>query len=77
MTEEQRSALYQVQVADFIMLEWVLYLHTHPDDLEAKEKWQDATMQATEARCAYEAQYGPLINGTLECTTATPWPWHV
>lgn len=80
MSEEQRKLLLELQIADFMVVEWVLYMHTHPSDLSGCEKRKDAMITASKIRKSYEALYGPLTHLTpISCTKpiCTPWPWHV
>ena len=80
MSEDQRKMLLSLQVADFNVIEWVLYMHTHPDDLVGCQKKKEALKIAAKTRKYYEALYGPLtILTPISCTkkNETPWPWHV
>jgi spore coat protein JB len=80
MSEEQRKMLLCVQIADFNVNEWVLYMHTHPGDLAGCEKKKNATKAAAKLRASYEALYGPLtILTPSSCSmeSCTPWPWQV
>lgn len=79
MSEEQRKLLLELQIADFNVIEWNLYMQTHPDDLEGCKKFKEVTAYASKLRKHYESLYGPLTtlipsSGEASCT---PWPWQV
>ena len=38
---EYYSELEEIQAVDFVIVELVLYLHTHPDDLEAVKQYNE------------------------------------
>ncbi|MDX1807658.1 MAG: spore coat protein CotJB [Paenisporosarcina sp.] len=80
MSEEQRNMLLSLQIADFNALDWILYMHTHPDDLAGCEKRKHMMKVAAKIRKSYEASYGPLTNLTpISCTekVCQPWPWQI
>lgn len=80
MSEEQKKLLLDLQIADFNVIEWVLYMHTHPSDFEGCQKRKDAMKIAAKIRRSYEALYGSLTHLTpISCSkpNCTPWPWHV
>ncbi|WP_075617351.1 spore coat protein CotJB [Paenisporosarcina indica] len=80
MSEEQRKLMHELQIADFNVIEWDLYMHTHPDDLEGCQKLYEKTTYAKKIRKHYEALYGPLTNLTprpCDQASCTPWPWQV
>lgn len=80
MSEEQKRMLLDLQIADFNVIEWELYMHTHPDDSVGCQKLKNVMKAARKIRKSYEFLYGPLTRLTpVSCTkvNCTPWPWHV
>lgn len=80
MSEEQRKMLLSLQVADFNVIEWVLFMHTHPEDLVGCQQKKEAMKTAAKIRKSYEDLYGPLTHLVpISCSkkNLTPWPWHV
>ena len=72
--------LKQLTVLDFMAVDLQLYLDTHPQDMEALEKYNQTVMQADALRAKYEDKYGPLfsfrsIGGNKYRWTDNPWPW--
>ncbi len=70
----------QLQALDFVLAELGLYLDTHPDDSEAAEMYEKYAQIAKEARAAYEAQCGPLLQRDSAEDGGyhwlhDPWPW--
>lgn len=64
MTRNERSSkrklMRDVQIASFSLTEAVLYLDTHPYDLEAMRALTSYCAKKSAAVAAYEAEYGPL-----------------
>jgi len=79
MSEEQCKLLRELQIADFNVVEWNLYMYTHPADMEGRKTFKEVTAYARKLRKYYESLYGPittLIPSSGE-TSCTPWPWQV
>lgn len=80
MSEEQCKMLRDLQVADFNVTDWNLYMHTHPGDMNGCQQLHEAQEYAKKLRKLYESLYGPLTILTpksCEKTSCTPWPWQV
>jgi len=80
MSEEQRKLLLELQIADFNVIDWDLYMHTHPTDMEGCQKLTEITKYAKKLRKHYESLYGPLTILTprsCDQVSCTPWPWQV
>ncbi len=71
--------LQKVYETGFMMDDVLLYLDTHPHDVQAMEYYQEARKANKEAIAAYEQACGPLmINGVCSDSWSwinNPWPW--
>lgn len=75
------SPLSELQALDFVVHELVLYLDTHPDDMEAFELYKQYAAMAREARMKYVDTTGQLSHHNPPNTksfvwTNDPWPWN-
>jgi len=86
ISQQQLEMLQTVQEADFVVIEWQLYLDTHPNDLEAVSKWREATKWSKHVRNEYEKQFGPLNMHSVPSKelleagwrwSQPPWPWQI
>ncbi len=77
----KQSLLRQIHALDFAILEFGLYLDTHPWDSRALAKRQELQKQRRELVAAFERRFGPYI---VKCTQVqgnkwnwvdNPWPW--
>ena len=64
----------------FAMFEAVLYLDTHPDDMEAFKMLKQFMRLSKEARRRYTEKYGPIsrkdmLDDSSFTWTKKPWPW--
>ena len=71
----------KIHAYDFAILEFGLYLDTHPWDTRALNKRQALQKERRELVAQYERQFGPYI---VKCTQVqgnrwswvdNPWPW--
>jgi spore coat protein JB len=79
---DRRRLMQSIYEIGFVLIETMLFLDTHPDDLEAieyytenKEKYRDLVKQ-------YSEYYGPInptnmTNENYWMWVATPMPWEV
>ncbi len=78
MTERERL-LRRIATYDFAIVEFNLYLDTHPFDKEITQKLNDYTQKSDELRSEFERRFGPLtITDDAEnrwAWIASPWPW--
>lgn len=80
MNEAARMLMQRIDEASFAMDDVVLYLDTHPTDLNALSYYNYVTELRKEAVDTYEAQFGPLspqaVQSTENWTWMTEtWPW--
>lgn len=76
----QNQLLRRIQQLNLAILDCVLFLDTHPDDVNALnyyDKCKAARMEATEQ---YSQMYGPLQADNVNTSdgfswVASPWPW--
>ena len=67
----------KIYAYDFAILEFGMYLDTHPCDRTANEMFRKYTDEAKMLRREYESKYGPLtISASNEADWLNdPWPW--
>lgn len=77
MMNERERALRKLSEAQFVAWEMHLYLDTHPNDCEAKERQYKYVARAKSLQKAFEEKYGPLTPraGSGEEWLKNPWPW--
>lgn len=77
MVNERAKALRTLLAAQFATWELHLYLDTHPDDCEAKERHSKYAARAKTLQKAFEEKYGPLTPraGSGKDWLRNPWPW--
>ncbi len=79
MNKEQ--IMKRLAVLDFIAVDLQLYLDTHPEDMEAIDKYNSVIKEADMLRMKYEEIIGPLYsfrssnNGDTFKWIDDPWPW--
>ena len=77
-----RSELYRwVMALGFCAYDMLLYLDTHPDDMEAFQLFQQYAAMEKSAKAAYEKRFGPLMKSTAATEDTyrwlqDPWPWN-
>lgn len=69
--------LRRVSSLGFSMLEFRLFLDTHPDDADAIQLFNTYRKKYESAKEEYEKQFGPLtLNGyNSDEWLKDPWPW--
>lgn len=86
VSQTQLDMLRAVQEADFVLVEWQLYLDTHPNDVEALMNMREATKWSKHVRHQYEQQFGPLNMHSVPSKelleagwrwSNPPWPWQI
>ena len=70
----QRKMLFTIQAVEFTVLEFNLYLDTHPEDRKALNDYNKACRQLLALKRDYEARYGPFANFG-SATSQFPWQW--
>lgn len=76
----QKQLLHWIDMVSFAMVDMMLYLDTHPKDVEAIKYFNHYMEQRRAAMRAYAESYGPLTPETARSTdywdwSATPLPW--
>ncbi|MCM3790751.1 spore coat protein CotJB [Domibacillus indicus] len=83
LPKEYYQQLEEIQAADFVVLELILYLDTHPHDPQALVQYKQFAQYSKQLKQAFEAQFGPLQQNSPNTSTAewtwstSPWPWQV
>ena len=73
--------LSYLTMLDFNLVEFQLYLDTHPEDTEAIAKYNETADEAAAVRMTYERAFGPVCsfrsesNKELFTWINSPWPW--
>ncbi|KKB37943.1 spore coat protein CotJB [Bacillus thermotolerans] len=77
------SELEQIQAIDFVIVELALYLHTHPDDLDAIQQYNESVKRSKALKRNFEKKYGALTSFGYSYSRhpweykEAPWPWQV
>lgn len=76
-----QNALNELQALEFVIVELGLYLDTHQNDAEAFALFQQYVELERQAKEAYVAMYGPIVQSdAAKDKTYTwlkdPWPWN-
>ncbi|KZN98947.1 spore coat protein CotJB [Pseudobacillus badius] len=80
---EYYTELEEIQAVDFVIVELVLYLHTHPDDLEAVKQYNEYVKLSKGLKKEFEKKYGALTSFGYSYARypfdykEAPWPWQV
>lgn len=78
MTERERL-LRRIATVDFAIVELHLYLDTHPDAMDIKNKLDEYEEKSSILKEEYETKYGPLTPRDNEDNNwewvSNPWPW--
>ncbi|OMP67202.1 spore coat protein CotJB [Domibacillus epiphyticus] len=83
MPIEYYQQLEEIQTADFVLVELVLYLDTHPTDAQAIEQYNQYAQYSKQLKRTFESQFGPLELGSINQIpdywqwNRSPWPWEV
>ncbi len=71
----------KIDAYDFAILEFGMYLDTHPCDMKALQRRQNLQKERKALVEAYETKYGPYIvkdtqvRGNTWSWVNDPWPW--
>ncbi|MDE5853347.1 MAG: spore coat protein CotJB [Oscillospiraceae bacterium] len=79
---EREKAMKDVQIADFALIDTILYLDTHPTDKDALEQYDKYKKISENARWRYTSKFGPLNSNMVDPSNKfdwvnNPWPWEV
>jgi spore coat protein JB len=66
----KEKLLRKISELDFAIIDFHLFLDTHPDDFAAEKKLEDYKKESAELREKYEEKYGPI-----NIQSASGWPW--
>ncbi|NLW60267.1 MAG: spore coat protein CotJB [Firmicutes bacterium] len=72
MDREQLCMLKELMALEFTVLEFHLYLDTHPTDQRALMEYNSFVQQLAVLKRQYQDRYGPL---TWQEPSAYPWQW--
>ncbi len=76
---EKERLLRRLAAMDFAILEFHIFLDTHPNNEEIADKLEKYSSNAKELRAEFEKKYGPItpntINGNQWAWISNPWPW--
>ena len=80
MNEAAKMLMERINQASFAMDDVLLFLDTHPNDLNALNYYHYVTQMRKEAMNAYESQFGPLMVDDVQSTDnwtwlTEKWPW--
>ena len=70
----QRELYDWIAMLGFCAVDMMLYLDTHPDDVDALNYFNQCTELYRNAKAAYEKQYGSL--NAFSSTLSTRWEWN-
>lgn len=73
MNNSCQTLLRKIYEVSFAMDDVLLYLDTHPNDVDALNYYQYVVSLRKEAMAAYEAQCGPLM--VDQVTSTSYWTW--
>lgn len=83
LPKEYYKQLEEIQTADFVVMELMLYLDTHPTDQQVIGQYNQFSQYSKQLKRAFESQFGPLQQGSLNPSqtdwawSESPWPWQV
>ncbi len=85
MDRNQMEKLRYLMELEFVAIELNLFLDTHPGERRALQDFCAVARELIEAKAAYEAEYGPLLNFGLGAPGTAPswqwindpWPWEI
>lgn len=78
---DRDELLKRLTELDFLAVDLALYLNTHPENIEAINKYNDIVATASVVREKYESLFGPLCsfrsgsNSQKWSWIDNPWPW--
>lgn len=80
----QEELMTYINNISFAVQEALLFLDTHPNDMEALAFVRECTIKQKEALTLYAKEYSPLSIDTCDATDADywnwidqPWPWEL
>lgn len=80
----RRELMELINQSSFAVYEMLLYLDTHPDDMDAMAYFQKQSCIRRDAMQQYAQLYGPLTMDLVDDTRCDtwewmmqPWPWEV
>ncbi|WP_340033077.1 spore coat protein CotJB [Bacillus sp. FSL K6-0138] len=83
LPQDYYQRLHEIQAVDFFIVELMLYLDTHPDDMDAIKQYNQYAAYSKKLKAKFVSKYGPLTQGDPDHTTSywswkqSPWPWQV
>lgn len=80
MNEAANMLMQRINEASFAMDDVLLFLDTHPNDLNALNYYHYVVQMRKEAMDAYESQFGPLMVEDVQSNDywtwlTDKWPW--
>ena len=70
-----RELMEIINQTSFAVYEMLLYLDTHPDDMEAMAFFQKNSCMRKDAMKQYASLYGPLTMDMVDDTRSDSWEW--
>lgn len=76
-----QNALNELQALEFVIVELGIYLDTHQNDAEAFALYQEYVELERQAKAAYTAKFGPIMQTDAAADKTytwlkDPWPWN-
>lgn len=72
---DRQKLLDLVNQSSFAAYDMLLYLDTHPDDMEAQAFYHKNACLRRDSMNEYSRQYGPLTMDTIDSTHSDRWDW--
>ncbi|OLN22442.1 spore coat protein CotJB [Domibacillus antri] len=83
LPNEYYLQMEEIQAADFVLIELMLYLDTHPTDTQAIQQYNQFAQYSKQLKRKFESSFGPMQQGSLNQTLdfwtwkSSPWPWQI
>ncbi len=77
--DERQALLKEIAKYDFAVIELNLFLDTHPNSVQARQKLEEYRAKSDELTKKYEEFFGPISHGSALSQwewIANPWPWN-
>lgn len=71
--KDKCTALYEISMVDFLLMDMKLYLDTHPKDRNALDYYNHYAKILKQLRDEYADHFGPLFAGQSNCSRE--WEW--
>lgn len=71
----KEDLLNYIDEISFTLYDLLLYLDTHPEDIEALNCFREYSQKRNQALKEYARFYGPLTADTAEDTPGNTWKW--